>query len=197
MLKYRTKILFNIAIIGILTALSPGLANTAAAQGQTPRAMPGMQFQQVGLTETGVRGFLATFSKMRALSEQYELKERRRGDPLDGLAALAQSQAARTKVMTIVRAHGFRDVQHWLHTGMTVMMAYGLVRSGRSPDTVNAQLNDAHTSIMNNPNLTPQQRQMMMQALQSHGQIRAMMPTPANYALVKRMSTEIKAVVDK
>lgn len=171
---------------------------TAPALAQTRSISPQAKTQQVKLTEDLVTRFLATMGDVRALSKKYRGQTGRAHpsrDPMTGITGFLQGQNARTAMQSVLTKHGFSNLNAWMNVARTVIITYGFVKSGRTPQQIKQQMQAAIAQIQNNPNLTPQQRSIILKDFapsMSHLQ-----PSPENYALVKRMQPLIAAKIER
>ena len=91
-----------------------------------------------------------------------------------------------------VKAHGFDDFQSWVGVMTSVGMAYGFAKDGGQMD---AGMAAAVKQIQDNPNLTDDQKKMMLQQMTaSMGAVAAIKPPQANIDAVAPYVDQLTAV---
>lgn len=138
---------------------------TAPALAQTRGISPEAKTQQVKLTEDLVTRFLATMGDVRALSKKYSGNTTRAHpgrDPMTGIIGFLQGSNARTAMQSVLTKHGFSNLKNWKNVARTVMITYGFVKSGRTPQQIKQQMQAAIAQIQNNPKLTLEQRSIIL-----------------------------------
>jgi len=182
-----------------LFALAFSLFDVAPALSQTRGISPeAVRIEQVKLTEDMVNRFLGSMGEVKALSKKYKdqmPKTHTRRDPMAGLTGFLQAKQARVEMQSILSKHGFSDFPNWLQVARTVMITYGFVKSGKTPQQVNAQMQAAIAQIQNNPKLTPEQRAIILRGFAP--QMAQLQPTPENYELIKRMQPQVAAKIGR
>ena len=185
-------------LITALFAITLGTANPAQAQqtrGITPEAVLS---KPVILTEDMVNRFLGSMDGVRAISKKYKDQmppTHSRRDPMAGLTGFLQAKQARGEMQAVLTKHGFSDFPDWLKIARTVMITYGFVKSGKTPEQITQQTQAAIAQIQNNPKLKPEQRAIILKGFaKSMSQLR---PTPENYELIKRMQPQVATIVER
>ncbi len=186
----------RLLIFALCTALLAGSVSYPAA-----RAADQPQFEQVVLSRDLVTRFLASFPKFRALGKKY--KKTRPGDgsdtddPASSLSGYLTNTAARIEMESLVKAHGFSSIQEWLDVARSTAVAYGFVKSGKTPQQLGQQAEQALAAIRGNQRLTPEQKQQMEGMVrQQLGRLKRYEPLPENLAVAKDMLNQIAAVMD-
>jgi hypothetical protein len=182
--------LFAIALN--LVDYTPAFAQT---RGITPEAA---KINQVKLTEDMVNRFLDSMNGVKALSKKYKGQTPRAHasrNPMAGLTGFLQAKEARSEMQSILTKHGFSDFPNWLGIARTVMITYGFVKSGRTPQQFDQEMQKSIAQIQNNPHLTPQQRAIILKGFApTMTQLR---PSPDNYELIKRMQPQVAAKIGR
>lgn len=170
-------------LIAIAIAVVPGVARQAIAQ------------DQVLLTDAQVTGFIASYPAIAALADEYDGQSAPAGDDVAAsLGALATYQDAMGRLNETVGAHGFASYTEWMMVASAIMSAYSFAGEGGAMDE---QMQTAIASIESNPNLSAEQKQMMLQQLQrAASSIAALRPPQENIDLVNAHSDELEAVLD-
>lgn len=130
------------------------------------------------LTGSQIKGFLSSFPELKAFAEQrridFEKDRNRRPGPGGGNSFSPFSQGvgqlraagAYGEASRIVRRHGFSSMESWAGIGDRILRAYiALHMQGQQPRMAEG-MSQARQMIMNNPNMTPEQK---AQALDSIG----------------------------
>lgn len=157
--------------------------------------------RQVVLTRDKVSRMLAAYPDLRALGRKYE-KENRKApnadkNPFGALAGYMRHQAARAEMENVLAAHSFSDFTEWLNVARSVALAYGFVKSGRTPQQLNTQVEQALAGIRDNPRLTAEQKARMEAMVRRQiSQLKRYEPLPDNIEIAKAMRAEIGAVMD-
>jgi len=174
----------------------PQVQSTGVAQDTT--APP---FEQVKLTPDMVKRFLASFAQIKKVGTKYEAQTDRSGPPSNGpmaaVSAYIQNKQARAEIEKILQANGFSDFLEWSRVGQSVGLAYGFVRSKRSPEELQQQAEQAIALIRENDRFTAQQKERMIALMrQQLGSMSRFTPLPENAEVVGGMMDEIKPVMD-
>ena len=171
------------------------------AQAQYPAPMPGMAgpgMAQMVLSKQDIRNFLACYPKMQALGDKYDSRIDRgslAANPAQALTAMQLSLAARAEVDALLASHGFSGMQHWISVIYSIALAHSWRDKGGDPTQ---QLDEAIAKIRANPNMTEQQRGMMIAPLEAQrGMLAAFTPPPENVELVEKFDAEISAALDR
>lgn len=142
-------------VLGIVVVLLAGVMTQAHAEAP-PKGT---------LTSDAVENLLASFAEVQAKAEalraRYDVSE-------DGTVAArwwawARVDEAKSELNDSVSAYGFTDFETWLRTLSIVAQAYAFAREGAALD---AKMADALERIENDPDISPSQKEMMIQQLQ-------------------------------
>jgi hypothetical protein len=139
------------------------------------------QMPQVALTSATVEAFIASFNDVTSTADK--LKEQygdvgSGGDATSTFTAWLAVGQAQGALDQAVQAHGFDNFQSWIQVLTSVGMAYGFAKDGGQMDTGMAE---AVKQIQDNPDLSDDQKQMMMQQIQaSMGAVAAIRPPQGN-----------------
>jgi len=177
----------------VLLALVMGIfAGPAAAQ---------MPFgQQIELTPTMVENLIASVPDVKAtadkLSAKYDMKGKSMGEGPAGMwQAWAMQRSAHGELAAVCQKYGFADFQTWATTFTSVATAHTFARKGGEIDS---KMAEAIEQVRNNPNLTPQQKEMMLQQFQLSAQsLNAMRPSQNNLDVVAPYSDELDALFER
>ena len=174
----------------------PQAQSAAAAQ-----EAAGPPFEQVQLTPDMVKRFLTSFAQINRAGKKYESRADRSGPPSSGLvgsaSAYMQNKEARAEIEDILQSNGFSDFQQWSRIGQSVGLAYGFVKSKRSPEELQQQAEKAIALIQKNDRFSDQQKQRMIALMREQmGAMSRFTPLAGNVELVRGMMSEIKPVMD-
>jgi hypothetical protein len=159
-----------------------------------PAQMP----NQVVLTPQIVAAVIASYPDVKRTTGELEAQYGDPGgggdDPDSALGAWLMVSGAHAALNGAVQAHGFADYQTWVGTVTSVVFAYTFAGEGGG---ANAQMAEAIAGIQNNPNLTDEQKQMMLQQMQaSMGAIAMMQPPQQNIDAVAPYAAELEAMFE-
>lgn len=176
-------------LIALLAIAMPW--NTASAQ---------EQMRQTELDRALVERFLASYPEVRAVGEKYE-KERpgQSGseDPVAALSGFMQHKQALGEIKTVLDKHDFATFTQWLDVARSVAIAYGFVKSGKTPGELGNQADKALEEIRKNPDLNDaQKKQMELMVTQQMDMLKEFEPPAKNLAIVTEMKPQIAAVLD-
>ncbi len=177
------------------TAVAPLTATATAAAADQP------QIQQVPLDKSKVSRFLASYPELKALGKKYEKDNPKAVDagkgPMAALSGYMQHQAARAEMESVLSSHGFASFPKWLDVARSVALAYGFVKSGKTPQQLGGQAEKALASIRDNSRLSDAQKKQMEELVtQQLGRLKQYEPLPGNLAIAREMQSEIAAVMD-
>jgi hypothetical protein len=180
--------------LGLLAV--PHVRSTSLAQ--EPTAPP---FEQVKLTPDMVKRFLASFAQIKKVGKKYEAQTDRSASssngPMAAVSAYIQNEQARAQIEKILQANGFSDFLEWSKVGQSVGLAYGFVKSKRSPEELQQQAEQAIALIRKNDRFSDQQKERMIALMrQQLGSMSRFTPLPGNAEVVGGMMDEIKPVMD-
>lgn len=186
------------SVIACVMGLAFVFATTLPSHAQMPKPAIGAM-THTPLTQKLVRQFLGTVDDFNTLSKKYKSERpSRRGSPMSFLSDVFRHQGARAEMSRVLSSHGFADIQNWMQVARTVMLTYGFAKSGKSLAKANQDIQRSLDKVRNNPNISEQQRAMILKSLgPALAQFKQMRPTPENLALVKTMQTEIAAKMDR
>ena len=161
-----------------LAALVAGVAFALAAFASPLSA----QMPQVALDAGTVEAFIASFSDVKATADSLEAQY---GNPGSGSNDAASAWGAWLAVggamgalNGTVQAHGFDNFQSWVQVMTSVGMAYTFAKEGGNMD---AGMADAIAQIQNSPDLSDDQKKMMMDQMQaSAGAMATIRPPQGN-----------------
>jgi hypothetical protein len=177
----------------IVFALTAGLFGSAA-EAQSPMG------RQVDLTPQLVEQIIASTPDVTAtakgLSAKYGMEGRNFGDSPAGMfQAWSAHQGAQADMAAVCQKYGFPDFQSWVMTFSSVATAHAFAKQGGDLDN---QMAAAMKQIESNPNLTPAQKQMLLQQFQAQAaSIGAMRPSQANIDAVAPYSDQLDALFRK
>jgi hypothetical protein len=185
------------ALIVCLGFLALPQAQLATAAQETA----GPPFEQVQLTPDMVKRFLTSFAQIKKVGKKYQAQTGRSGpppaDPIGSASAYMQNQEAGAQIEDVLKTNGFSDFQEWSRVGQSVGLAYGFVKSKRSPEELRQQAEQAIALIQKNDRFSDQQKERMAALMRRQmGAMTRFMPLPANVELVRGMMSEIKPVMD-
>jgi len=170
---------------------------TAPAQMVPPGLPPGYKFVQVELTKARIKGVLVSMAAIKDLSRKYggaRKPNAGKRDPVAALTGFLHHPAARSEMKQLVFRQGFKTLTAWANTLRTMMIFYVVVTSGQNLETLRAKTRIMYETLKENPNLLPEQRDLMLKPLQqSIGFIAVMKASPASLAVVREMHGEITA----
>jgi len=174
----------------------PHVQSTSVAQESTVPSI-----EQVKLTPDLVKSFLASFAQIKKVGKKYEAQTDRSGPPSNGpiaaVSAYIQNKQARVEIEKILQANGFSDFLEWSKVGQSVGLAYGYVKSKRSPEELQQQAEQAIALIRKNDRFSDQQKERMIALMrQQLGSMSRFTPMPGNAEVVEGMMDEIKPVMD-
>lgn len=182
---------FFAALIALFIAATvPSLPVTAQAQ-----------LRQVELSEDMVQRFLTSYPELRALGKKYKKERPKSSDssnsPIAALSGYLEHKAERAYMEAVLAKHGFADFPESLDVARSVALAYGFVKSGKTPAQRGGQAEQALAAIRNNPRLSAgQKKQMEMMVSQQLSRLKQAEPSPHNIAVAKQMQAQIAAVMD-
>lgn len=163
------------------------LAFAMPASAQTPP----QQIPQIDLTPNMVRAFLTSLPDLQALADRYDAMAPK-GDtdnPINAFQGLAMTAAAKADLNATVGAHGFGDYTTWIIVAQNIFTTFTHVKMG----DVKQQMSGALAAIENNPQLTRQQKDMMLAQLgAAQTQVAAVKPSDNNIRVVTEMESEIE-----
>jgi len=162
-------------------------------------AMAQAQMPQIDLNRDMVERFLASYPEIRAVGAKYEKKPGSASseDPVAAFSEFLQHKAALGEIKTVLNKHGFKTFVQWLDVARSVAIAYGFVKSGKSPGELGNQADKALEEIRKNPDLNDAQKQQMeMMVKQQMDMLKHFEPSPGNLAIVREMQPQIAAVLD-
>ena len=139
------------------------------------------QMPQVELTSATVEAFIASFGDVKTTADQ--LKQQygdpaSGGDAMSGWTAWMAVGGAQGALDQAVQSHGFDNFQSWIQVLTSVGMAYGFAKDGGQVD---AGMAAALKQIQDNPDLTDDQKKMMVQQMTaSMGAVAAIKPPQGN-----------------
>lgn len=162
-------------------------------------AMAQAQMPQVELTRDMVERFLASYPEIRAVGAKYEKKPERSDseDPVATFSEFLQHKAALGEIKAILDEHGFKTFTAWLDVARSVAIAYGFVKSGKSPGELGDQAGKALEEIRRNPDLNDAQKQEMeLMVKRQMDMLRHFEPSANNLAIVRELQPQIAVVLD-
>ena len=180
--------LLPIVMIAVLIAFQ--LRIPAMAQAQMP---------QIELSRDMVERFLASYPEIRAIGRKYEKESPASSseNPAAAFSQFLQHKSALGEIKVALDRHGFNSFTEWLDAARSVGIAYGFVKSGKSPGELGAQADKALEEIRSNPDLNDAQKQQMeMMVKQQMGMLKHFEPSPNNLAIVRELKPRIAAVLD-
>lgn len=166
-----------------------------------PPAAADPTYKQVPLTRDMVTRMLAAFPELKALGQKYEKQapppQKRDKGPVGALSGYLQHHAARAEMDAILSKHGFSGFPAWLDVARSVALAYGFVKSGKTPEQLGGQAEQALAAIRDNQQLTKDQKAQMEALVRRQlGALKQYEPLPQNLKLAQDMQSEIAAVMD-
>jgi uncharacterized protein YneF (UPF0154 family) len=172
------------------------LVAAAIALGLATFVIPAFaQMPQVQLTSATVEAFIASYRDVKATADK--LKQQY-GDPASGGDAMSgwttwmAVGGAQGALDQAVQSHGFDNFQSWIQVLTSVGMAYGFAKDGGHVD---AGMAAALKQIQDNPDLTDDQKKMMMQQMTaSMGAVAAIKPPQGNIDAVTPYVDQLTAV---
>lgn len=178
----------NLLPLVAAVALSLGLAATGPARAQMPMT--------VTLDGPTVEAVIASYADIKAeaeaLSAQYGGMDGG-GDNISAFGALLAYGDVKSRLDGVVQGHGFADFQTWVAAFSSVATAYAFSQGQGAA----GEMEQALASIRDNPDLTEQQKQMMIQQIQaSMGVMAAMQPPQENIDAVAAHGAEIEAMLE-
>ncbi len=152
--------------------------------------------QQPALTKADVRNVIDAAKELRTeidKSEDYNFEK------MTEMGATLKGQAMYNKYLGIIKSYGFANPETWAQTATRVFSAYGAYEMQRTAPNLNAQMQQALSQIQNNPNLTAEQKQQMMQMMgQARQSTRSYASaSSADIEVVKPFAAEIEAEFGK
>ena len=173
--------------------LSVLLIAPALAQGS-----PQAGLQQIPLTQEFIKRFMSSFPKLIALGKKYGSQAPQGADTKSGpgkvMTAYMTSLEARNEMQKTLKDNGFKDFDEWTKIATSVALAYGYAKSGKSPEELTAQMDQATEKIKNNPDMPDAQKQQVIAMMRK--QAGMMAPLPGNVELAKSMLDELKPVME-
>ena len=188
----------------LLAALTVCLGVLALPQAQLVAAAQetaAAPFEQVQLNTDMVKRFLTSFAQIKKAGKKYEAQTDRSGTPSSGpigaASAYMQNKQARAEIEKILQANGFSGFLEWSRVGQSVGLAYGFVKSKRSPEELQHQAEQAIALIQKNDRFSDGQKERMIALMREQmGAMTRFMPLAGNVELVRGMMSEIKPVMD-
>ena len=155
-----------------------------------------VQAQSILLTDQQVTGFIASYPEIVALSDEFEETEApAEGDLTASLGALMTYQDAMGRLNATVAAHGFTDYSEWMQVVSAITIAYTFAAEGGGMD---AEMEAAIAAIEANPNLTAEQKQVMLaQFEQAAASMNAAKPQQENIDLVNAHAAELEVIFNQ
>ena len=120
-------------------------------------------FAQTPLSSADVRNVIGAMTELKS---EFDKDNNYGFDQMAQMQALVKGQAAYSKYLNIINGHGFADPQQWATAVMRVFQAYAAYKMQLEQPNMDAQIQRSMAEIQNNPDLTPQQKQQMMQMMQ-------------------------------
>ena len=153
------------------------------------------QMPQVALISATVEAFIASYADVKATADK--LKQQygdpaSSGDAMSGWTAWMAVGGAQGALDQAVQSHGFDNFQSWIQVLTSVGMAYGFAKDGGQVD---AGMAAALKQIQDNPDLTDDQKKMMVQQMTaSMGAVAAIKPPQGNIDAVAPYVDQLTAV---
>lgn len=138
------------------------------------------QMPQVELTSATVEAFIASYADVKATADKLrdQYGDQGSADATSMWTAWMAVGGAQGALDQAVKAHGFDNFQSWVGVMTSVGMAYGFAKDGGQID---ANMAAAVKQIQDNPDLTDDQKKMMVQQITaSMGAVAAIKPPQAN-----------------
>jgi len=152
--------------------------------------------EQSALTRANVRNVIDT---LKELKKEVDKDNAYNFEEMTQLEAYTKSQEMRNKYLNILKRHEFADPNEWQETVMRVFNAYGAYKVQQQSPEMAAQMRQAMAQIENNPSLTDQQKQQLLQMMQQSNQsVRAFVDaSSADVKAVKPFVAEIDSTFSK
>ncbi|PID42468.1 MAG: hypothetical protein CSB48_10430 [Proteobacteria bacterium] len=135
---------------------------------------PSLASARVKLTEPVLDNLIESIQSLETWSEENKQKSQRLDDMDKGIESMSSAQmisdikraGVYNDISSLVKKHGFDSVEQWANVferAMKAMMASVMTeQAARFKSQMNAQMEQ----IMNNPNLSKEQKQAMMQMME-------------------------------
>ena len=140
-----------VAFAALIFVISP----PALAQGPQPgMAIP--QIKHVPLNRDMVASIVKSLPEMKAFSERNGLDKppQDRGvDPITAFINYLEAKGLKPQADALVGKYGFKDVRHWNEVTMSVMIAHGFSKSGKTPEQMKAEMRSMMDQVANNPQI--------------------------------------------
>jgi hypothetical protein len=125
---------------------------------QTPQqplgAPPNVDLSKIPLTDDSVKRLLASLGDLRSTFAGYK------GGDAQAFAAYVENNHAKAKAESVIRQHGFKDWGDWYLGFVKMMHTYMAYKMQKAEQLNQAQMNKQMQALQNNPNMTPEQKQM-------------------------------------
>ena len=181
------RFLFACLAIGYFVA-APALAQD----------LPQTGIRQVALTEDLVKRFMSSFPQLLDLGKKYDsgrsADKSGSNNPSKVMSAYMANQEARNEMQQVLSDNGFKDFSEWTTVATSVALAYGYVKSGKTPDEMSAQAESAIEKMRNDPRVPDAQKQQMITMMRE--QMARFAPLPGNLEVAKSMMAELKPVME-
>jgi hypothetical protein len=151
-----------------------------------------LAYAQAPLTPAQVRSVIDT---LKELKQEFDRNDAYDFERMAQLESLVKTREAYDRYVGIIAKHGFTDPAKWAETVTRVFYAYGTYKMKTQRPKMDAQMRQSMAAIENDPNLTSEQKQQMMQMMNQAGQsMNAYMNAPAaDVEAVKPLVGEIDA----
>ena len=183
----------SLRLLGASLLLSILLIAPALAQ-----RSPQVGLQQIPLTQDVIKKFMISFPKLIALSKKYKSQAPQGADTKNNhakvMTAYMTGAEARTEMQKTLQDNGFKNFGEWTKIATSVERAYGYANSGKSPDEMAAQMDEATEKIKNNLKMPEAQKQQVIAMMRKQAGLLA--PLPGNVELAKSMLDELKLVME-
>lgn len=162
-----------------------------------PQASAQVQAQQVALTPKIVESVIDSYPKVLALSEElsakYGVEDSGSDDPGASLGGFMAYQDAMNQLNGLVGQYGFSDLMTYAMTMSSVAQAFAFSVNGGMDE----QMSQALAQVQNNPNLSDEQKKMIMEQMgAASAAMDSMRPTQQNLDAVAPYTDQLQTMFD-